>query len=1182
MYAASALGKIGDLKALQPLINALGDSDSNVRLFTANALGVLGDTRAEQPLNNLLKDKDARVRKIAAKAIKQIKTAQQAKAQKEQTTIEGQAEKKKQALAPRRAESASLVGKTAPLFKLKDLNDKQISLSDFKGKVVLLDFWATWCGPCRRVIPHLEELHKKYKDQGLVIIGMNSERDHDKVRAFAKEQISYIVLLDANEQFKEYGIRAIPTAYYIGREGNIRYHEVGYGPRAEREVERKIRELLTIKEDVTADLAAYWKFDETSGTKAIDSSGNGNDGTLVGDPKWVAGRFGGALEFDGNDYVDCGLAPEFDITDFITFTYWIKVVEFDKAWNTVLSKGDDSWRSSRARRNNFMEAAVTGTTGDYTDGVTPVDDDQWHHVGFVYDGRRNYLYVDGELDASEPSTGKINVSSYPLWIGENSQFPGSCWNGLIDDVRLYSRALTDMEIREVMAGPEADYPDVSSPILADRALDDPRSAELNRLIDQLKRNSSRTRAKAASALGKLGDKRAVKPLITVLKDNNASVRRSAAEALAELNWQPVTDTQRAYYFVALQKWTEAIKLGPSAVEAFLVALKAPAGGEDVRVHSSARMAFAKIGPVAVEPAIAALKDKDTRLHYSAVVALRILGDKRAVEPLIIALKHDDRIIRSESATVLGELGDPRAVEPLIVALKDNDTGVRRFVARALGRLGDKRAVGPLIEALKDQNNYVRAFAAGGLGTLDDERAIEPLVALLKDEDRTVRELIGFSLRRLANKGSAEHLVAHLKDKDMRVRAFAAEILARMDDKRAFEPLIAGLENKDAEVRRAAANALGGLGDKRAVESLIRALGDENRGVRWSVSGALGSLGDKRAVEPLIAALKDKDAWVRGSVAGALGILGDERAIEPLREALRYDDDKVLSAAALSLAQLLGDERAVEPLLAAISHPDSEWVGMGVLMKLEGIGPPAVEPLISALKHEDQGIRYTAVHVLVNLDDKRAVEPIITLLKSEYDNLREPGTKGTMPSTVEYLIELLKHKEMFYVRSSTAWALGWLGDKRAVEPLVAALGDAGVVGNPYVARVQVAFALGRLGDERAIEPLIDVLKRKAPRRDEERAMFEKMPEQAEFLRRSAAKTLDALVKIGPLAVEPLISLLKDENSYMRSFAAKALGELGDKRAVQPLVEVLKDEDEQVRKWATEALHKLGWQSGTNVE
>jgi HEAT repeat protein len=256
--------------------------------------------------------------------------------------------------------------------------------------------------------------------------------------------------------------------------------------------------------------------------------------------------------------------------------------------------------------------------------------------------------------------------------------------------------------------------------------------------------------------------------------------------------------------------------------------------------------------------------------------------------------------------------------------------------------------------------------------------------------------------------------------------------------------------------------------------------------------------------------------------------------------------------------------------------------MGVLMKLEGIGPPAVEPLISALKHEDQGIRYTAVHVLVNLDDKRAVEPIITLLKSEYDNLREPGTKGTMPSTVEYLIELLKHKEMFYVRSSTAWALGWLGDKRAVEPLVAALGDAGVVGNPYVARVQVAFALGRLGDERAIEPLIDVLKRKAPRRDEERAMFEKMPEQAEFLRRSAAKTLDALVKIGPPAVEPLISLLKDENSYMRSFAAKALGELGDKRAVQPLVEVLKDEDEQVRKWATEALHKLGWQSGTNVE
>jgi len=196
----------------------------------------------------------------------------------------------------------------------------------------------------------------------------------------------------------------------------------------------------------TSGLVAYYAFENN----ADDSSGNEIHGTLVGDAGFADGPegYGMALSLDGDgDYVDCGLNPLLDITEEITFTYWIKVVALDRGWNTVLSRGDDSWRSSRAGENNFMEAAVGGTSGNYLYSVTPVDDDKWHHFGAVYDGDTFTLYLDGEQEASEESTGLITASTYPLLIGENAQATGRFWNGLIDEVVIYNRALSTGEIR---------------------------------------------------------------------------------------------------------------------------------------------------------------------------------------------------------------------------------------------------------------------------------------------------------------------------------------------------------------------------------------------------------------------------------------------------------------------------------------------------------------------------------------------------------------------------------------------------------------------------------------------------------------------------------------------------------------------------------------------------------------
>ena len=138
-----------------------------------------------------------------------------------------------------------LIEKPAPEFTLRDLKGNQVSLSDFRGQPVVLNFWATWCSPCRIEIPHLEALYTKYKDQGLVIIGMNTETDYMKVKSFAESQMSYTVLLDGGTQAQGYDVSGIPCTYYIDKEGIIQHRSVGFGPGDEVRIEEKIKELLT-------------------------------------------------------------------------------------------------------------------------------------------------------------------------------------------------------------------------------------------------------------------------------------------------------------------------------------------------------------------------------------------------------------------------------------------------------------------------------------------------------------------------------------------------------------------------------------------------------------------------------------------------------------------------------------------------------------------------------------------------------------------------------------------------------------------------------------------------------------------------------------------------------------------------------------------------------------------------
>ena len=121
--------------------------------------------------------------------------------------------------------------------------------------------------------------------------------------------------------------------------------------------------LTSVAEAVDPDLAGWWKFDEGSGTIAYDSSGNGNDGIFVGDPQWVPGKIGGALEFNGDDYLNCGNGPSLEIRDEITIAFWFQVEAFQNTWEAFFSKGDNAYRVSRGGGNgNGTHMGISGTS----------------------------------------------------------------------------------------------------------------------------------------------------------------------------------------------------------------------------------------------------------------------------------------------------------------------------------------------------------------------------------------------------------------------------------------------------------------------------------------------------------------------------------------------------------------------------------------------------------------------------------------------------------------------------------------------------------------------------------------------------------------------------------------------------------------------------------------------------
>ena len=136
-------------------------------------------------------------------------------------------------------------GKIAPDFELTSLDGKRVKLSDFRGKAVLLNFWATWCSPCKVEMPWFVDLQKKYGSDGLVVLGVAmDDSDSAKIAQFASEMgVNYPVLLGTDKVSEEYGnVEFLPTSFYIDREG--KFVGKGVGLLARKEIESNIQKAL--------------------------------------------------------------------------------------------------------------------------------------------------------------------------------------------------------------------------------------------------------------------------------------------------------------------------------------------------------------------------------------------------------------------------------------------------------------------------------------------------------------------------------------------------------------------------------------------------------------------------------------------------------------------------------------------------------------------------------------------------------------------------------------------------------------------------------------------------------------------------------------------------------------------------------------------------------------------------
>jgi hypothetical protein len=225
---------------------------------------------------------------------------------------------------------------------------------------------------------------------------------------------------------------------------------------------------LVLTSSAKADLVGWWRFDEGSGMIVYDSSGNGNDGTLQGDTKWVAGKIGGALEFNGTDsMVDIPYSPDMTPSEGTTMSAWVFPTDMSRSCIVGQFEGYGMALFTGLQ----LKSVIWGSDWVMSDVTIPVN--EWSHIAMTWDvaNAERMIFLNGELVGTRGDAAVPNVQNnlgIGLWVGWPDAWGDDSFMGIIDDVQVHNLVLTDDKIKIIMKG--EGYPYALGPSPADGAL----------------------------------------------------------------------------------------------------------------------------------------------------------------------------------------------------------------------------------------------------------------------------------------------------------------------------------------------------------------------------------------------------------------------------------------------------------------------------------------------------------------------------------------------------------------------------------------------------------------------------------------------------------------------------------------------------------------------------------------